>query len=65
MRAQTESSGQTLTERIEPDLPLVKVEPDRIRQILVNLVTNAHEYSPEGATIEVAARVADATCKST
>jgi signal transduction histidine kinase len=60
MRAQTDSSAQTLTERIEPDLPLVEVEPDRIRQILVNLVTNAHEYSPEGATIEVSARVADA-----
>jgi signal transduction histidine kinase len=60
MRAQTDSSGQTLTERLDPDLPLVEVEPDRIRQILVNLVTNAHEYSPEGATIEVAARVADA-----
>jgi signal transduction histidine kinase len=60
MRPQTDSSAQTLTERIDPDLPLVEVEPDRIRQILVNLVTNAHEYSPEGATIEVSARVADA-----
>jgi signal transduction histidine kinase len=59
MRAQTESSGQTLTERIEPSLPLVEVEPDRIRQILVNLVTNAHEYSPERASIEVGARVSD------
>ena len=60
MRAQTDAAGQTLTERIDPDLPLVEVEPDRIRQILVNLVTNAHEYSPKGATIEVSARVADA-----
>jgi two-component system, OmpR family, sensor histidine kinase MtrB len=60
MRAQTDSSGQTLAERIDPDLPAVEVEPDRIRQILVNLVTNAHEYSPEGASIEVSARVADA-----
>ncbi|TMK58405.1 MAG: HAMP domain-containing histidine kinase [Actinobacteria bacterium] len=31
---------------------------DRIRQILVNLITNAHEYSPEGASIGVAARAA-------
>jgi signal transduction histidine kinase len=59
MRAQTDSSAQTLTERIDPDLPTVEVEPDRIRQILVNLVTNAHEYSPEGASIEVSARVAE------
>jgi signal transduction histidine kinase len=60
MRAQTETDGQVLTEKIEPNLPLIEAEPDRIRQILVNLVTNAHEYSPERASIEVRARVADA-----
>ncbi|HVX33449.1 MAG TPA: HAMP domain-containing sensor histidine kinase [Solirubrobacterales bacterium] len=59
MRAQTEASGQTLHAQIDPDLPLVNVEADRIRQILVNLVTNAHEYSPERASIQVTARVAD------
>lgn len=57
MRAQTDGSGQTLEARIEPNLPTVEVEPDRIRQILVNLITNAHEYSPEGANIGVSARV--------
>jgi len=56
MRAQTESASQILTQQIEPDLPLIYVEPDRIRQILVNLLTNAHEYSPEGASIGVMAR---------
>jgi signal transduction histidine kinase len=56
MRAQTESAHQSLTQRVEPGLPLVDVEADRIRQILVNLITNAHEYSPEGASIEVNAR---------
>ncbi len=56
MRAQTEAGNQSLTEDIPPDLPLINVEPDRIRQILVNLLTNAHEYSPEGASIAVAAR---------
>jgi signal transduction histidine kinase len=59
MRAQTESSEQALIEQIDPSLPLVNVEADRIRQILVNLVTNAHEYSPERASIQVTARVAD------
>jgi signal transduction histidine kinase len=56
MRAQTEADGQALTEEIEPGLPLVNVEPGRIRQILVNLLTNAHDYSPEGASIRVTAR---------
>jgi signal transduction histidine kinase len=57
MRAQTESANQMLSEQIEPGLPLIDVEADRIRQILVNLLTNAHEYSPEGASIEVTARI--------
>jgi signal transduction histidine kinase len=59
MRAQTDLSNQTLHDQIDPNLPLVEVEPDRIRQILVNLVTNAHEYSPERASIQLIARVAD------
>jgi signal transduction histidine kinase len=57
MRAQTEGASQTLTQQIETNLPPICVEGDRIRQILVNLLTNAHEYSPEGASIEVTARV--------
>ena len=57
MRAQTDSAGQTLSERLEPGLPLVDVEPGRIRQILMNLLTNAHEYSPERASVEVSARL--------
>lgn len=56
MRGQTDAGDQTLTARIDPDLPLVEVEAARIRQILVNLLTNAHDYSPEGASIEVTAR---------
>jgi two-component system sensor histidine kinase BaeS len=56
MRAQTEAGHQSLREELPPGLPLIDVEPDRIRQILVNLLTNAHEYSPEGASIAVAAR---------
>jgi signal transduction histidine kinase len=55
MRSQTEAARQTLHSEIEGDLPEVRVDRDRIRQVLVNLLTNAHEYSPEGATIEVTA----------
>jgi len=55
MRAQTDASQQALTTQIEQGLPLIEVEADRIRQVLVNLLTNAHDYSPEGASIEVTA----------
>jgi signal transduction histidine kinase len=60
MRAQTEAAHQTLAQRVEPGLPLIDVEADRVRQILVNLLTNAHEYSAEGASIEVKARASGA-----
>jgi two-component system, OmpR family, sensor histidine kinase MtrB len=56
MRGQTESSGQTLRTEVEEGMPGVFVDPDRIRQVLVNLLTNAHEYCPDGASIDVIAR---------
>jgi signal transduction histidine kinase len=55
LRGQAEGRDQELREEIEPGLPLVNADRDRIRQILVNLLTNANEYCPEGATIEVKA----------
>ena len=60
IRALTEASDQSLATTVEPNLPQVSVEPDRIRQVLVNLLTNAHEYSPPGASIRAtAARASD------
>jgi signal transduction histidine kinase len=55
MLSQTEAKGQSLTQAIEPGLPQVSVDRDRIRQVLVNLLTNAHEYCPQGASIRVTA----------
>ena len=55
MRSQTEAARQTLHSQIEQGLPRVSVDRDRIRQVLVNLLTNAHEYSPDGAAIAVTA----------
>jgi len=60
MRGQTDADRQTVTVRIEPDLPQISGEADRVRQILVNLLTNAHDYSPEGASIDVSARAVGA-----
>jgi signal transduction histidine kinase len=55
MRSQTESKKQSLRVAIEPDLPSIDVDRDRIRQVLVNLLTNAHEYCPQGAEISLKA----------
>jgi signal transduction histidine kinase len=55
IRSQTEAKGQSLHLQIEPNLPQIDVDRDRIRQVLVNLLTNAHEYCPQGAAIAVTA----------
>lgn len=60
LRSQTTVRNQTLLEEIEPGLPQVDADRDRIRQVLVNLLTNANEYCQEGATIQVKARRARA-----
>jgi signal transduction histidine kinase/HAMP domain-containing protein len=51
----TNSRQQRLEVEIESDLPQVSVEPDRVMQVLVNLLTNATEYCPENSTIKVTA----------
>ena len=53
MRAQFDSRRQELSQEIDPGLPEVESDRDRIRQVLVNLLTNANEYCPEGAGIRV------------
>jgi signal transduction histidine kinase len=60
MRSQTEGKQQSLRVVIEPDLPRINVDRDRIRQVLVNLLTNAHEYCPQGAAISLKATRRDA-----
>jgi signal transduction histidine kinase len=60
MRAQLDARNQRLSEEIEPNLPRIEADRDRIRQVLVNLLTNANEYCPEGAGIWVKARQIDA-----
>ena len=36
-----------------PDLPSVLADPDKVSQVLANLVDNAVKYSPEGGPVEV------------
>ena len=38
-------------------LPLVKAEPEKIEQVLTNLITNAIKYSPQGGEITVDVRL--------
>ena len=46
---------QRLRVHVAPSLPLAFADPGRIRQIIANLLTNAHTYTDEGGQIEVTA----------
>ena len=46
-----------MTRKLEADLPQVEIDPDQIRQVLVNLITNAVQAMPEGGRLTVSARV--------
>ncbi|WP_141612307.1 sensor histidine kinase [Litorilinea aerophila] len=54
-RPQAEQRGVTLTVRQEASLPTIQVDPERMVQVLGNLVGNALRYTPAGGTIELAA----------
>ena len=48
-----EAKSQELKTDIPNDLPLVYADPERVRQVLVNLLDNANKYTQEGGTIEI------------
>ena len=52
-RAQADAAGIGFSTDAAPDLPLLHVDPARIRQILDNLIANALRYTPSGGTIRV------------
>lgn len=55
IRGQIEAKKQRLELDIASDLPPVKADRDRLVQILTNLVSNAHKYTPEGGRIAIRA----------
>ena len=53
----TVEKQQTVLIDITPGLPPVLGNPVRLKQMVENLIENAHKYTPEGGVIQVKARV--------
>jgi len=55
LRPQFEEKGVELKVDAPPNLPEVRADPDRITQVLINLVGNALQYTPSGGQVSVSA----------
>jgi two-component system sensor histidine kinase BaeS len=47
------AAGVALTTETSPDLPILDVDPVRIREVLSNLVANALRHTPGGGTVTI------------
>jgi PAS domain S-box-containing protein len=51
------SAGQKLQFDMASNMPMVEMDNDMILRVVINLLENAHKYTPEGGTLTLAARV--------
>jgi len=57
--AEAAEKGVAITVRVEPGLPPVLADPQRVGQVVGNLLNNALRYMPERGQIEIAVRRSD------
>jgi signal transduction histidine kinase len=51
--AQARAKRLEMNLTLEPGLPVIQTDPDRLRQVVGNLISNAVKYTPQGGHIDV------------
>ncbi len=59
LRPKIEEKNQSLHVNVAEDLPRAMADPNRLMQILANLISNAWKYTPEGGRIDISAKEQD------
>jgi len=55
-RARMSTSKHDIVTGLDPKLPAIQGDPDRLMQVVANLLTNAVKYAPQGGEILVSSR---------
>nr|MBN1228242.1 GAF domain-containing protein [Anaerolineae bacterium] len=58
LRQEIEAREHTLNMTVPEDLPTIQADPQRVIQIITNLLSNAYKYTPNGGIITVSASCA-------
>lgn len=51
-----EGKGIELRRELSPRIPMIDIDADMIRRVIINLIENAVKYTPSGTTVTTAAR---------
>jgi signal transduction histidine kinase len=56
---QSKAKGITIETRYDPDIGLVWMDPEKIKEVVLNLLSNALEFTPDGGKIDLETRNLD------